>query len=159
MPDVHRGFEKHQAVGWVGKVDAAAKRHTRECFVIGGGVVPAQGQLESVLACQRAMACALVAAGLGHNGQHVILERPGEWLVRGGDMNLSGTRDPVSRGGDHGIPVADGRNESSGVDCGNGRVGRSPLGVLRPVFLVAARRGFRKELVTGFGAAQNRGIR
>src|SRR5262245_10254549 len=76
MGNEQRWFQKHQTAAWVLWGNPPPGRLTCENVVVGIGIVTTKGQLETVLAGSRTMACAHVASRLGQHRNDMIPKAP-----------------------------------------------------------------------------------
>ena len=150
----HRGLEQHQAAGRLFGIDAAPHGLARERVVIEIRIVAAQRELQAILARKRSVACALIAAHLGHYRNHVVAEIPRIGSLRIPHPHCGGGASPLCGRGDRNLAIARGTHFTAGIDDRDFRIGRTPLDFARPVFLVIAERRFRQQMVPAFRAVQ-----
>ena len=82
------------------------------------------------------MARALVAAHLGHYGDHVIPEIPREWRLGVAHLNRCSCALPVSAGRDGRLSIRDRLQQTRLVDRHDRGIGGSPFRGVRPVSLM-----------------------
>ena len=120
MGNRKRGLQQHQAGRGLGQGHAPTHRTAGKRVIVHFRIVAAQGQLEPVLSGQRAVARSLIAAGLGHHRDHVILEAPREWRLRILHSYVYACSALAGLRGDDGLAIGHRAHQPLGVHCGDG---------------------------------------
>jgi hypothetical protein len=114
-------FQQQQALLRIGQVEPASLVLVHDHFVVVLRFVPEQRQLKAVLAVQRAVTTAAIAADLRQYRHHIGVEAEGRGPVRPLHQRGGGRLQVTIARTDDGAAIRRGRDDPAGIDARYGR--------------------------------------